>query len=181
MKLTNHFLYMANYNRRMNQQILTLAENLSTDELSENKGAFFQSIIGTLNHILVGDIVWLTRFNLHSSHYDSLKEVLALAKPQGLADILYADLTAYRQARETVDAALINWLSHDIDEGDFNRNLVYSNTKGVRSSRNFGELVSHLFNHQTHHRGQVSTLFNQMGLDIGVTDYLVDIPDYQGV
>lgn len=74
---------------------------------------------------------------------------------RGLADILYADLTAYRQARETVDAALINWLSHDIDEGDFNRNLVYSNTKGVKSSRNFGELVCHLFNHQTHHRGQV--------------------------
>ena len=60
---------------------------------------------------------------------------------------------------------------------DFSRNLDYSNTKGVKSTRNFGELVSHLFNHQTHHRGQVSTLLNQMGHDIGTTDYLFDIPE----
>ena len=57
---------MANYNARMNKQILSVAENLSQDELTANKGAYFHSILGTLNHILVGDIIWLTRFNLHS-------------------------------------------------------------------------------------------------------------------
>ena len=76
--------------------------------------------------------------------------------------------------RGVIDFALINWVTNDIDVTDFERNLVYSNTKGVKSSRNFGELVGHLFNH---HRGQVSTLLNQMGHDIGVTDYLFDIPD----
>jgi len=56
-----------------------------------------------------------------------------------------------------VDSSIINWLNKDIVVAEFNRNLDYSNTAGIESSRNFGELISHLFNHQTHHRGQVST------------------------
>jgi uncharacterized damage-inducible protein DinB len=168
---------MANYNARMNKQILSVAENLSQDELTENKGAYFHSILGTLNHILVGDIIWLTRFNLHSESYESLKSIIELPKPKGLNDILYPDVKSFTYAREIIDSAVIKWLGSDIDEMDFCRNLEYSNTKGVNSSRNFGELVSHLFNHQTHHRGQVSTLLNQMGHDIGATDYLFDIPE----
>ena len=69
------------------------------------------------------------------------------------------------------------WLSIEVVEDDFDRDLTYTNSKGVVSSRNFSELVSHLFNHQTHHRGQVSALLYQKGADIGVTDFLMDIPD----
>lgn len=168
---------MANYNSRMNHQILNVVDSLSVIDLTENKGAYFQSIIGTLNHILVGDIIWLSRFNLHSKNYKSLKEVTELPKPESLHDILYLDLASYAHARKIVDSAIIKWLNKDIDVSDFNRNLEYSNTAGVKSSRDFGELVSHLFNHQTHHRGQVSTLLNQMGHDIGATDFLFDIPE----
>jgi uncharacterized damage-inducible protein DinB len=177
MNVKSHFLFMANYNARMNKQILSITENLSQDELTENKGAYFHSILGTLNHILVGDIIWLTRFNLHSERYESLKDIIKLPKPKGLNDILYPDVKSFTYARRIIDLAIIKWLGSDIDKMDFCHNLEYSNTKGVKSSRNFGELVSHLFNHQTHHRGQVSTLLNQMGHDIGATDYLFDIPE----
>jgi len=54
---------------------------------------------------------------------------------------------------------------------------VYANTAGVVSERNFGALVSHLFNHQTHHRGQLSTILNQLDIDVGVTDLLIEIED----
>lgn len=47
----------------------------------------------------------------------------------------------------------------------------------VISTRNFGELICHLFNHQTHHRGQLSTLLSQLELNLGVTDFLIDIPE----
>jgi len=177
MDVQSHFQMMANYNSRMNIQILNVVESLSFSEMTKNKGAYFQSILGTLNHIIVGDIIWLSRFNLHSVSYKSLKEVIELPKPKSLSDILYSDLKTYRHARHIVDSAVINWLNKDIDVSDFNRNLEYSNTAGIKSSRNFGELVCHLFNHQTHHRGQVSTLLNQMGYDIGATDFLFDIPE----
>ena len=61
-------------------------------------------------------------------------------------------------------------------ESDFEEDFLYGNTKGLEFNKNFGEVVAHLFNHQTHHRGQVSTLLNQLGKDIGVTDFFVDIP-----
>ena len=177
MYVESHFQMMAKYNDRMNHQILSVVESLNPIDLTENKGAYFKSIIGTLNHILVGDIIWLSRFNLHSENYISLKCVIELPKPQSLSDILYPDLQSYKYARKMVDSAVINWLNKDINMSDFNRDLEYSNTAGIKSSRNFGELVSHLFNHQTHHRGQVSTLLNQMGHDIGATDFLLDIPE----
>jgi uncharacterized damage-inducible protein DinB len=50
-------------------------------------------------------------------------------------------------------------------------------TRGIASEKNFAELLSHFFNHQTHHRGQVSTLLSQLGADVGITDFLVDIPN----
>jgi uncharacterized damage-inducible protein DinB len=168
---------MAKYNTRMNKQILSVTEHLNHEILNENKGAYFHSIIGTLNHILIGDIIWLTRFNFHSENYKSLKDVIALPKPKGLNDILFSEIKPFTHARSTIDSAIIQWLSVDVNEMDFRRNLEYSNTKGIKSSRNFGELVSHLFNHQTHHRGQISTLLNQMGYDLGSTDYLLDIPE----
>ena len=96
MKVKNHFIYMANYNCLMNHQILSVVEGLSDDALTEDKGAFFQSIMGTLNHILVGDIIWLTLFNLHATGYESLKGVIEQPKPQGFSDILYPDVTSYK-------------------------------------------------------------------------------------
>ena len=176
MYIERHFQMMAKYNDRMNNQILSVVESLNPIDLTENKGAYFKSIIGTLNHILVGDIIWLSRFNLHSESYVSLKCVTTLPKPKSLSDVLYPDLKLYKCVRKKVDSALVNWLDKDINVSDFHRNLEYSNTAGIKSSRNFGELVSHLFNHQTHHRGQVSTLLNQMGHDIGATDFLYEIP-----
>ena len=62
-------------------------------------------------------------------------------------------------------------------ESDFEEDFLYRNTQGLEFQNNFGEVVEHLFNHQTHHRGQVSTLLNQLGKDIGITDFIVDIPD----
>ena len=62
--------------------------------------------------------------------------------------------------------------SHDLDHV-----LVYANTKGVAAQWNFFSLVMHFFNHQTHHRGQATTLLSQAGIDVGVTDLLMLIPN----
>ncbi|WP_083849942.1 DinB family protein [Moritella dasanensis] len=57
------------------------------------------------------------------------------------------------------------------------KNLVYSSTSGVVSERNFSALVSHLFNHQTHHRGQLSAVLHQLNINVGITDFFINIPD----
>ncbi|MFA0115644.1 DinB family protein [Vibrio sp. 10N.261.46.E11] len=179
MNLQSHFTLMSDYNQRMNNQFYRIVEELNDFDRTENRGAFFKSIIGTLNHILVGDLIWLTRFSKHSDRYVSLATLSDLPKPNGLDDVIIPDFTLLFETRKKVDFLICKWLKSEVEENDFKMLFEYSNSKGVVSKRDFGELVSHLFNHQTHHRGQLSTLFTQMKLDIGGTDFLSEIPDHQ--
>ena len=75
-----------------------------------------------------------------------------------------------------MDSVITHFIK-EAQEEDFAYNLTYTNTKGKTFKKQFGHLVQHLFNHQTHHRGQVSTLLNQQGIDIGSTDLLMLIPE----
>jgi len=169
---------MSDYNQRMNRQFYKVVKELNYSDINEDRGAFFKSIIGTLNHILVGDLIWLTRFSKHSERYISLATLSDFPQPKGLDDVLFSNFTLLLEARKKVDLLICQWLKSETKENDFDTLLEYSNTKGVVSKRDFGELVSHLFNHQTHHRGQLSTLLNQIKLDVGVTDLLIEIPEH---
>lgn len=175
MEHSAHFLLMARYNQRMNQQVYAAAGRLTPQELVQERGAFFGSILGTLNHLLVGDLIWLRRFAAHSERYEALNALGVLPIPNRLDDLLYHHLDDLEPVRCTVDMVILSWLDHEVEEGDFSRSLEYRNVQGVSFERDFGELLSHLFNHQTHHRGQVSTLLSQCGQDVGVTDFLMDI------
>jgi len=73
--------------------------------------------------------------------------------------------------------SVIKEFADELTDSVLSTSLTYTNTKGERFSKNFGHLVQHFFNHQTHHRGQISTLLNQAGIDLGVTDLLVGIPN----
>jgi uncharacterized damage-inducible protein DinB len=177
MNYCHHFQLMATYNRRLNEQTYQASARLSPAELEQDVGAFFKSIMGSLNHIIVGDLLWLSRFATHSSRYQSLARLTAYPIPSSLDELLYDNLDACWIVRKDIDAMIQEWLSNEVLETDFESDLTYTSSKGIVSRRNFAELVSHLFNHQTHHRGQISALLYQKGLDIGVTDFLIDIPD----
>ena len=175
MEMNANFSLMADYNRWMNQRIYQSAESIDVDELWRDRGAFFGSIMGTLNHILVGDTLWLGRFSNHSSDFTSLKALNEHPLFASLDQILYEDLPALKGARESMDDIIIAFIK-EARESDYDKTLVYKDTKGTAMSKNFGQLVQHFFNHQTHHRGQVTTLFSQLGHDVGVTDLLALIP-----
>lgn len=177
MQYQAHFLLMATYNRRMNHQVYTAARQLDEAELHQDQGAFFGSVIGTLNHLLVGDLIWLRRFSTHSESYQLKIQLHNLPVPKGLNELMFDRLDTLETARQQVDQCVLDWLANEVQENDFSRALVYRNSQGIASERNFGELLAHLFNHQTHHRGQVSTLLSQLGQDVGATDFLLDIPD----
>lgn len=177
MDCRSHFLLMADYNLRINAQVFAAAKTLTDDQVCSDMGAYFGSILGTLNHVIVGDLIWMLRFASHSDRYTSLAQLSELPTPKSLDHQLYANLAPLTAARIRVDSSIKQWLLHEVDEADFSEPLIYKNTKGVVSERNFAELVFHFFNHQTHHRGQITTLLNQQGVDVGVTDFLVEIPD----
>ncbi len=167
---------MATYNEWMNNNIYSAASKLSEDELHKDRGAFFKSIIGTLNHIVIGDIIWLKRFADHPGNFKSLEPIRAMEKPPALNDILYHNFADLKNIRDQLDEVIIN-LINELDEEILNSSLLYQNTKGITFSKKLGHLLQHFFNHQTHHRGQISTLLYQAGINIGVTDLLDCIPN----
>ncbi|MFP5397749.1 MAG: DinB family protein [Gammaproteobacteria bacterium] len=166
---------MAQYNRWMNDRVFEAAATLDAATLAADRGAFFGSILGTLNHIAVADTIWLHRFARHEANFSSLGALSELARPSSLSQPLAPDLAGLRQYRRRLDELITGWVC-ELTPEHLSADLAYANMAGVESRRSFGALLQHFFNHQTHHRGQVSTLLFQCGVDIGVTDLLALIP-----
>jgi len=171
-----HFEMLGRYNQLLNSKIYLAASRLSEKGLAENHGAFFGSILGTLNHIMVGDIIWLKRFAKHPSSMVSLSGVVDLPNPASLDEIIYKDFANLHSQRIWLDKQIIEWLG-EINDTDLDNIIDYKTTMGESHRKQYSSLILHLFNHQTHHRGQVSTLLSQLGIDIGATDLLGVIPE----
>jgi uncharacterized damage-inducible protein DinB len=121
-------------------------------------------------------MMWLKRFTLQGENFVSLPEWL-LVLPEGAhhTSDLYSDWADLSRSRECLDVAIESWLKEMPD--DFpDRIMRFSNTKGVVREHPVWQALSHFFNHQTHHRGQATTLLNQAGVDVGVTDLIALIP-----
>ena len=175
MNLLEHTRLMADYNRWMNQRVYAAAARLPADAVTQDRGAFFGSILGTLNHLMVADRIWLRRFAEHPARFAALEPLRGQPAPTDLRALQHDTLPALRAAREELDALIVDWVAQT-SEADLDRVLIYANTRGVVSHRRFGLLLLHFFNHQTHHRGQVTTLLTQTGEDVGGTDLLELIP-----
>lgn len=176
MSLLYHLRLLADYNQWMNDKLYTAAATLPPGELGAERGAFFGSLQGTLNHLLVADTIWLKRFAAHPAGFAALAPLAGDVNPQQLDQPLDADLAAMHARRTALDAVIVALLD-EMMEDDLDMLLAYRNMKGVPSQRAFGSVLLHFFNHQTHHRGQATTLLSQAGVDVGVTDLLLRIPD----
>ena len=167
---------MATYNEWMNAKLYASAGSLSAEALALERNAFFGSIIGTLNHIVVGDTIWLKRFATHPASHSSLDPVRELSDPATLNQRLFSTFDELLERRKTLDALIREW-STELTEEDLRYNLSYKNMKGVAARKSLAGLLVQFFNHQTHHRGQATTLLAQAGMDVGVTDFVALLPD----
>lgn len=167
---------MASYNEWMNAKLYEAAGKLSQRELEVDRKAFFGSLLGTLNHIVVADTIWLKRFAMHPAGHVTLDPVRKSAMPSSLDQVLFTNFAALFRHRKLLDEIINGWAA-SLTEDDLGHVLQYANTKGVVGRRKFSSLVLHFFNHQTHHRGQATTLLHQAGQDVGVTDLLALIPN----
>lgn len=167
---------LATYNRWMNQRLYDAAAQLPPVTLSREMGAFFGSILGTLNHIAVGDTIWLHRFSKARGPLMLSQEIAGYPLPTTLSQPIAGTLPALREYRERLDDLICRW-ADQLDAELLGSTLSYANTAGQARHKTLGALVLHFFNHQTHHRGQATTLLFQAGVDVGVTDLLAVIPD----
>jgi uncharacterized damage-inducible protein DinB len=167
---------MARYNAWFNTRLYDACETLDDATRKRDSGAFFGSIHRTLNHLIVADQIWLRRLRQcgveHGFDAASLSpEVLDLAPGHGLGEPVYDDWATLRAKRRQMDDAVTQWLA-TMPAAFPGYTMRYSNTKGVQREHPAWQALSHLFNHQTHHRAQVTTLLMQAGVDVGVTDLI---------
>ena len=149
---------MAEYNEWMNGKVFGACALLAEAALHEDRGAFFRSIYLTLNHIAYADLAFLSRFTGQP----------AAVPPLGKD--LFGGFGPLSIERGHLDRRILLWsstLTHDW----LTQALTYvSKVDGKERTVPRWVLVAHLFNHQAHHRGQVTTLLTQQGLDVGTTD-----------
>jgi uncharacterized damage-inducible protein DinB len=146
-----YFLTLARYNAWANRRLYDACAALPEAEYMKPRPAFFCSIHGTLNHLLVGDRIWIARIQHKPNPKITLDQVL------------YGDFVALRVARQAEDDHLVN-LVGGIAERSLDQPLAYASTKGQRQQTPLRLVLAHLFNHQTHHRGQVHGLLSQTGV-----------------
>jgi len=170
--LTDHYRALARYNTWMNERVYAVCAELPDEERKRDRGAFFRSIHGTLNHILLADRAWLGRFTRDPACGQSLDASGAPIAVRSLDQELYADFRDLRRERARSDAAIVTWASGLTPEA-LAAPLAYRSSKGEAFEHPLWQAALHLFNHQTHHRGQVTTLLAQLGKDVGVTDLAV--------
>lgn len=158
--MLKHFRMLADYNRWANVQVYNAAASLSDAEFHEGRGAFFGSLHGTLNHLLVADRLWMHRFSG------------AGEAPAALGVALHDDLKGLRDARETEDRRIMDWID-TLDAAALATDITY--TSVLRPGAIIHPLhlaVAHMFNHHTHHRGQCHAILTSMGKPSLVLDLL---------
>jgi uncharacterized damage-inducible protein DinB len=167
-----NYRWLARYNRWFNERLYDACERLSDEERRRDRGAFFGSVHGTLNHLVWADRVWLRRFAAQGVTFPSLsEEVLMLPAGASYGTVLHENWAALRSARAQLDGAIESWMGEM--PADFPLAIMrYANTAGIAREHPAWRALTHFFNHQTHHRGQLTTLLMQAGVDPGVTDMI---------
>jgi len=110
MSTTQYFALLARYNADMNQKLYDAAAKLPPGELEADRKAFFGSLLGTINHLLAGDTIWLKRFGTHPARYPALQDTASLPQPTGLTHSFGGTLPALRAYREQLDAMICAWV-----------------------------------------------------------------------
>lgn len=158
-----HARTMARYNEWQNRSIYGAADTLSDTARREARGAFFGSIHGTLSHLMWGDLMWISRFKGREERLGLIKD-----SPQ-----LFPDWAELKQRREAFDREIIAW-TQSLDPAWLYGELTWFSgaTRAERRAPTWF-LLTHMFNHQTHHRGQVHAMLTQAGAKPDDTDLML--------
>mgnify|MGYP001266463761 FL=1 len=155
----NHFQFMARYNRWANRRLYDSCEALPKWEYLKLRQAFFSSIHGTLSHLLVGDLVWFARFLGEAATVSALDE-----QP-------HATLAELRMARDSQDEKIITYID-GLSHAEILGTISYARLGGERYEDELRPLLTHVFNHQTHHRGQVHGMLSGTSVEPPLLDII---------
>jgi uncharacterized damage-inducible protein DinB len=150
--MTKAYIAMfARYNEWANARLYRMAGLLPDEAYRRKVGVYFGSLHGTLNHLLAADRVWMHRLTRTGDH------------PQQVNAIMFDDFPSLRDARETEDRRIVDFVA-GLADADIEKLCDYRTLNGAPFCQPLGDIFAHLFNHQTHHRGQAHAILTVLGV-----------------
>jgi uncharacterized damage-inducible protein DinB len=146
-----HFTMMADYNAWANGRLFRMASQLPDEQYRRDVGAYFKSLQGTLNHIMVADLIWMHRLTGAGDH------------PLKLDAIVFDDLPSLWDARQKEDQRIVRFVE-GLSAAQLEEMYAYRMLNGTHREQPRREILAHLFNHQTHHRGQAHAILTVLGV-----------------
>jgi uncharacterized damage-inducible protein DinB len=149
--MKDHFSMFAQYNRWANERLYEAAAQTSDADYRKERGAFFGSLRGTLNHLVVADRIWMRRFTGEGPMHTKLDE------------IVHDDLASLAATRRNEDERIISFVE-TLSDGEIAGTFAYTPiSMPGEVTQPLGPALAHFFNHQTHHRGQAHCLLTEIG------------------
>ena len=158
------FQLLSNYNAQTNAQMMGVLEKVPAEQITKDVRSFYGSILGLLNHILVSDVFGVKRFFKQYPELEQTRAKLPTFRMEGWKDIIWPSLTVLKPIRTAVDEA-IQLACELLTEKQYASVLRYKNWDGKEMQKPSWLVLLHMFNHQTHNRGQIALILDQMGVD----------------
>jgi uncharacterized damage-inducible protein DinB len=158
------FQLLSKYNAQTNAEMMGILEKLSPDQITKDVGSYYGSILGLLNHMLVADALWLKRFCKQFPALDAIKSKLPTFHMEGWKDIIWPSLADLKPVRSAVDEA-IQQAFELLSEKDYGSIMEYKGWDGKDMRKTTWLVFLHFFNHQTHNRGQIAVILDQMAVE----------------
>jgi uncharacterized damage-inducible protein DinB len=149
--MKTHFVMLANYNAWANARLFRMAASLQDQLYRKDVGTYFKSLHGTLNHLLTADRIWMRRLSGSGDHPDKLNA------------IVFDDLPSLQAARVQEDRRIQDFVQ-ELAEPAFEEMWEYQMLNGTPQRQRRREILAHLFNHETHHRGQAHAILTLLGV-----------------
>ena len=159
MSVSRHYKNFSVYNQWANLRLYDAVSEVSHVDYKADRGMFFQSFEGTLNHLLVTDHMCLTRITGEGFC------------PQRLDEVLHDDFDVLRNARAELDQKIINTIDA-LSDGEYGKKYTFMTVSNGEFSSVLNVMLAHFFNHHTHHRGQIHNCLSQVKIEPPVLDFL---------
>ena len=158
------FQLLSKYNAQANAEMIGILEHLTAKQIATDVHSFYGSILGLLNHILVSDVLWLKRFRKQFPELEPINPKLPSFHMEGWKDIIWPSLALLKPIRTAVDEAL-KQACDLLTEKQYASVMSYKNWDGKELQNTVRLILLHMFNHQTHNRGQIALILDQMAVE----------------
>jgi len=176
MSLAKNFTMLSHYNQRMNEQLLSCCIELPQTSLEQTTQSFFPTIIHYWNHLIFGDVILLSRLAANGIAQLSSNDMAAFPIPKTPQDIYFHNLADLVPVRRQLDQLIIRYCQQ-LTEADCEKFISYTSTEGESICKAAADVTQHIFNHQAHHRGQLTCVLSQFGVDYGCMDLPMIVPE----